>query len=62
MTKDEILKGLEEAFETYEKMYDENLEKMADYQSRIVNLKELNSKTSAKMKEIADKIREVAAK
>jgi hypothetical protein len=62
MIKEEILKGLEESLKTYDDLYDQNLDKMADYQGRIENLKELNTKTMQKMKQIADKIKEVKAK
>jgi hypothetical protein len=56
MEKTELIKALEESYQAYEALYDQNLEKMGDYSRRIEALKEGNTEILNKMKELVDKM------
>lgn len=56
MDKEEIRKGLLELIDGYEKLIDDNLEKMANLQTRIVGLRDLNDKFEIKIREIRRKV------
>jgi uncharacterized coiled-coil DUF342 family protein len=56
MEKTDLIKALEESYQAYEAMYDQNLDKMGDYHRRIEALKEGNTQILNKMKELSDKL------
>jgi uncharacterized protein YaaN involved in tellurite resistance len=62
MAKQELLKALEDSYKLQEELYDGNLDRMAQLHQQIEAIKENNTSISNRMKEIADKIREVTAK
>lgn len=57
MKKKELVGALEESYESYENMYDENLTKMAQLHEQIEAIKEANTSIMNRQKEIAAKIR-----
>lgn len=62
MTKEEVLKGLEDAYKNLEEMYDDNLDRQANLHEQIQAMKENNISLHRKMKDIADKIKAVKDK
>lgn len=56
MNKTDLIKALEESYQAYEALYDQNLDKMGDYHKRIEALKQGNTQILDKMKEISDKL------
>ena len=62
MPKQELLKALEDSYKLQEELYDGNLDRMTQLHKQIRAIDENNTSLHIKMKEIADKIREVKAK
>jgi uncharacterized protein YaaN involved in tellurite resistance len=61
LAKAELLEALEESFKLQERLYDGNLERMADLQQQIEAIKYNNNTIHKKMREFADKIHELKA-
>ena len=59
MTKEEVLKGLEEAYDSLEKLHDSNLDRMTNLHEQLRAIDENNTSLRLKMKELANKIHEV---
>jgi predicted nuclease with TOPRIM domain len=59
MSKEEVVKQLQEIIDSFENAYDENLEKMAGLHDQIEALKGENSRIHKKMKDLAEKLIEL---
>lgn len=62
LAKHELLEALEESYQLQETLYDENLDRMAQLQHTIECIKDNNKSINKKMKDMADKIRELKGK
>jgi hypothetical protein len=60
--KEELLEALEDSYKLQEQLYDQNLDRMTELHEQIEALKDNNKNINKRMKDLADKIREVAAK
>lgn len=59
MNKTEIIEQLKENYSLQEKMYDDNLDRMARLHEQIEAIKENNTNIFNRMKTTADKIRQL---
>lgn len=57
LNKHELIEALEDSYNLQEKMYDDNLDRMARLHEQIEAIKESNTRISNRMKEISDKLR-----
>lgn len=62
MNKEEVIKGLEEAYKNLDEMYDDNLERQARLHEQIQAMKENNIYLHNKMKGLAEKIKSIKEK
>lgn len=62
MDKEEVLKGLQEAYESLEKLYDENLSRMGSLYQQIEAIKENNTNILNKMRDLVSKKEQVRNK
>jgi hypothetical protein len=59
LNKQELIEALGESYDLQEKMYDDNLDRMARLHEQIEAIKESNTRISNRMKDISDKLRKL---
>lgn len=62
MTKEQVIKELNEMYESLSKDYDANGDKMAEYFDRIEGLKVINKGIHEKMRKVVDMIKKAEGK
>jgi uncharacterized protein YaaN involved in tellurite resistance len=62
LSKQDLLMALTESYNMEERLYDENLERMAHLHEQVEALKDNNKSIHNRMKKIADKIAKISGK